>query len=504
MTSPFQLIAEFNELDRHDFKLFVKNSTSKRNSIINEFLGLVYQGFTSKVICEKLYGSYPHTAFYALRKRLTHLLLEYFANERDKELDSPENEVMLLFKAGKKLILNKKYKIGFEYVGKALKKSKDNEFLELTLEILMELVQVAHLNPKIKLSSILLEVECYKNLKNKNDTIAIVYAQVKEKLNEFFLNSIEVSALKEIECIFQKHTLSIDQDLSYRTLYQLGQLSLATSTVTKNFVQELTGFGKIAENIIASKIPKNSNQWTFKLKLLYLLASSNYRAKRFEKSKDYLNRILKLSKTNKVTLLYEFHFKIVVLKSLNINYLGDNRKAFEVLDELLKTSKLQKSNKNWLDGYGVMSMILFHGKQYSSIVKLYRDFKRSDIYFMEIIGLEWVLRKNLVLILTHFELGNIEISEELITRFNSDNQRFLSENPRVTFFMTCIQKVVSNPFQAQNSHFHRFVESKLEKKPRYEEDIFVLSFFAWLKAKMLGEEVYESTIELVGNLGNEI
>ena len=80
----------------------------------------------------------------------------------------------------------------------------------------------------------------------------------------------------------------------------------------------------------------------------------------------------------------------------------------------------------------------------------------------------------------------------------------MSENQRVLFFLICIQKVVSNPFQAKNSHLHRFVEYKLEKKPRYEEDIFVLSFFAWLKAKILGEDVYELTIEIVKNLGNEI
>lgn len=494
----------FDSLERHQFKLYVKSSVSKKESKLREVLELFYKGYTSKSICETVYGSYPNAGYYALRKRLMVLLLEYFAYEKGKELNAKENEIRLHFDAGKNLVLHKSYKLGFYHLTKALEKSKQNDFYTLTHEIVLELIQVAHLSKSLNVKKLIEVHKNYRELRVKQDTIAYAYAEVKETLNTYFLNSQETSALKEIESIFKKYQLNLQEDLNYRTLYQLSQLLLATSTVTKNFVKELESLEAIAQRIIVAREPKNFNQWIFKFKLLYLFASSNYRAKKFKKSNEYLIRILKLSKTKSVALSHELHFKIVVLKSLNINYLDDNSQAFEVLNDLLKTSKLPKSNKNWLDGFGVMSMILFHGKKYSSVVKLYHDLKKSDSELIKIIGLEWVLRKNLILILTHFELGNIEICEELITRFEVDNQRFLSEHQRVLFFIICIQKVVSNPFQAQNSHFHRFVESKLEKKPRYEEDIFVLSFFAWLKAKMLGEEVYESTIGIVENLGNEI
>ena len=110
------------------------------------------------------------------------------------------------------------------------------------------------------------------------------------------------------------------------------------------------------------------------------------------------------------------------------------------------------------------------------------------------------MRKNLILILTHFELGNIEAAHKFILEFKQGNSLFLEFDKRVFFFLMCMEKVVINPFQAKNQHFHKFVESKLEKKPRYEEDIFVLSFFAWLKAKMLGGDIYVSTIDILGNL----
>jgi len=504
MTSPFQLIQEFNKEEKHHFKLFVKNSTSKKDTKLNSFLTLIYNGHTSKVICEELYGTYPNMAFYALRKRLTHLVLEYYATHRDKELDAEQKDIQLHFEAGKKLVLNKKYKLGFECLNKALNKSEHNDFTELTEKIIFELIQFAHLNSDLDLEKLMLKHKSLKKIELKQKSIAIIYARVKQEMNTYFKKSNSAEVLLKIEELFSSQNISIDRDLNYRALYQLAQLTFAASTVSRTFLADLNNFEKRIERIVKAKQPKNSGQWTFKFKLFYLLSTANYRAKKFKQSNDYLNRILKLSRTKRVALSYEFHFKIVVLKSLNINYLGENKQAFEVLNELLKTSKLPKSNKNWMDGFGVMSMILFHGKKYSSILKLYHDFKKSDKQFTEINGLEWVLRKNLILILTHFELGNIEISEELIGRFEFENQRFLSENQRVLFFLICIQKVVSNPFQAKNSHLHRFVEYKLEKKPRYEEDIFVLSFFAWLKAKMLGEDVYELTIEIVKNLGNEI
>ena len=493
-------IHNLDSLERHQFKLYVKSCSNNKESKLTEALSLFYRGYTSRAICESLYGSYPNTGYYALRKRLMVLLLEYYAYEKGKELNEKENEVKLFFEAGKNLVLNKSYKLGFNTFHKALSKSKENEFYSLTNKIVLELIQVAHLNTSINLEELIKEFEKYKELENKQNTIAIAYAEVKEKLNNYFLHSNKINTLIEIDIIFKKYNLDIDRDLTYRTLYQLGQLSLSKSTVTRNFIKDLNSFEKRADYLVSNREPKNFNQWIFKFKLLYLLASSNYRAKRFKKSNDYLNQILNKSNSSAISISKEFYFKVTVLKSLNINYLGENEKASLFLDKFLKESKLPKSNKNWLDGFGVMSMILFHGKKYTSILKLYNNFKKSDLQYQEINGLEWVMRKNLILILTHFELGNIEESERLIQLFKIENSSFLDFDKRVLFFLLCLEKVVSNPFQAKNKHFHKFVESNLEKKPRYEEDIFVLSFFAWFKAKMLEEDMYQSTIEIVRNL----
>jgi len=482
-------------------KSFVKSSVNKDNSKLEKVFELMYQGYSSEKIGQLIYGSYPNSGYYALRKRLYYLILNYIAYEKNKELNNEENDIQLFFVAGKNLILNKSYKLGFECLGKALEKAKKNEFNAATIEILMELIQVAHLNSSINLQTLINDFEKYKDLQHKQNIISIAYAEVKQKMNYFFLNSIKSSALKEIEEVFKKYELSIEKDLNYRTLYQLGQLSLAKSTVTKSFVKELIDFEAKIKNIFQSKEPKNSNQWIFKLKLLYLLASSNYRAKRFTKSNLYINQIIKSTNSINVAISKEFYFKVIVLKTLNTNYLGRNEEAFTILDKLLSTSKLVKINKNWLDGYGVLSLILFHGSKYKDILKLYSSrYRKSDLYYLKANGLEWVMRKNLILILTLYELGKIEEAEKTLNDFKTEYQVFLKKNQRVFFFLMCIEKVISNPFQVKNFHFHKFVESKLEKKPRYEEDIFVLSFFAWLKSKMFEENIYKTTIDIVRNL----
>jgi hypothetical protein len=45
--------------------------------------------------------------------------------------------------------------------------------------------------------------------------------------------------------------------------------------------------------------------------------------------------------------------------------------------------------------------------------------------------------------------------------------------------------------------FKNTVETSFEWKLSVQEDIFVMSFYAWLKAKMNKSQLYETTLELV-------
>jgi|TARA_B110000211_G_scaffold227118_1_gene281553 hypothetical protein len=502
MNSISSLIKKFTKYEKQQFKKYIKSKTTTKHSKLIDYLDLLNKKITSQAICKTMYGVYPHSGYYALRKRINNLFILFYAQERGRDLNKQEDEVKVLYSAGLNLILNKHHHIGFDCLQKALKKAKENEFYGICIDILLDIIQVAHINSSLNLNDLIQEYENYNVLKNKQDKIAIAYAEIKEKLNFYVVNSLQTNTFAEIEIILKQYDINIDKDINFRILFQIGQITLAKSYISKGFIKELNEFEQQIEKKISVTNPKNLNESIYKIRLLYLLAISNFRSKRFKKSSEYLNIIHKNMISESLIVSKEMHFKIIVLKSLNQNYLGNNKKSYFLLNQLLSYSKLAKENKNWLDGYGAMTLILFHGKQYLRILKLYKLFNKPDSFYKNKNGLEWLLRKDLILILTQYELGNTEEAEKQIITFKNKYSELLNSNKRIHFFLICIEKVVSNPYQTTNIHFHKFVESKLDRKPRDVEDIFALSFFAWLKSKMFIKDTYYTTLELVSNLEN--
>jgi hypothetical protein len=45
--------------------------------------------------------------------------------------------------------------------------------------------------------------------------------------------------------------------------------------------------------------------------------------------------------------------------------------------------------------------------------------------------------------------------------------------------------------------FKNLIQNSVEWKPREQEDIFMMCFYAWLKSKMEKRDIYELTLELV-------
>ncbi|MEN8928497.1 MAG: hypothetical protein ABF242_05205 [Flavobacteriales bacterium] len=496
MSDISKLITNLSESEKQHFKSYLASRTNSKESKLLRYLDLLYTHVSSRIICETIYGSYPKTGFYALRKRVNSIFIEFFAYEKGRKHNIEENDINLFFKAGQNLILFKHYHLGFQCMEKALKKSKENELHAKCAEILLAIIQVAHLQNSLSLAELVEDYHYQVNLKAKHDTITIAYAEIKERLNFFFTNSIQVNTLQEIEDIFYKHKLNFSIDANFRILFQIGQITLAKSHVTKNYANELNLLESQTEKIILAGKPKNFSEKIYKIKLMYLLASSNFRSNRFQKSTNYINSMQKFINKSNLDISEEMKFKIAIVKSLNFNYLGFNTKANKTLTDFMRNSKLEKKNKNWLDGYGAMSLILFHGKQYRKISHLYRQFNKKDTYYASTAGIEWVIRKNLILILTYFELGEIEKSLKYITTFKTENARFLRENKKVRFFLYCAEKVVSSPLGIESTRFHKFIESNIETKPRIAEDIFVVSFFAWLKSKIEKKDTYQTTIEV--------
>ena len=64
-------------------------------------------------------------------------------------------------------------------------------------------------------------------------------------------------------------------------------------------------------------------------------------------------------------------------------------------------------------------------------------------------------------------------------------------------FMELVKAYYENPDAVRSKAFEEKVEASFVWLDRAQEDIFVMSFYAWLKSKMQNRKLYDVTLELV-------
>ena len=109
------------------------------------------------------------------------------------------------------------------------------------------------------------------------------------------------------------------------------------------------------------------------------------------------------------------------------------------------------------------------------------------------------MKKNIIEILLLIELDRLELVLNRFERFSRNFSARLNEfgEGRVLVFMDFVKKYYADPDSVTTEAFEAMVERSFEWVGREQEDIFVMSFYAWLKSKMLKRPLYEVTLELV-------
>jgi len=148
-----------------------------------------------------------------------------------------------------------------------------------------------------------------------------------------------------------------------------------------------------------------------------------------------------------------------------------------------------------------LSLVMFY-IQKSDLKKakfIFSKFNHTDNYYTEKAGKEWVLKKNLMEIILYIELGNINLVESRLLSFKRSHFDYLRKinQQRAITYLGFVESYYKNPEQVTTDQFKNKVEESFEWIGLEREDIFVMSFYAWLKSKMEKRPLYQTTLDLV-------
>lgn len=493
MDSISGIINSLTESEKDEFIQFIKKK-NKRKDVKNISL---FESLKTDDIKYTISNFENKPAHYALRKRLYKNLVEFIANKRFESDASLDREVLKLLIVSKFFFEQQQYKAAFKILKKAEEQAGKIERFDLLNEIYHITIEHAYLNPKIDFSKLVKNYQANQKKFLEREQLNLVYASFRVALSKVPDGLELFDFTQTIKTIIAQYNISLQEILSFKSVYQLLFIANEYAALSNNY-HEIERFVEESYSLILEKGKLEDRHLFYHINILYFMANVFFRNKKFEASKRYLNKMeVEMYKQERL-YFKQFERQLVLLRSLNENYSGNAAHALELLDEVLLEVE-ESSDSEQLDLQ--LSRVVFCSQQqnFKSALQTLKKLNGSDAQYEKTKGVDWTIKKNLIEILLHIELKNLDLVHSRILSFKRRYKKHLQaiNQERVLVFLSLAEKYLHAPEFFKTKEFAEQVESSFQWKPHRQEDIFVMSFYAWLKAKVEKKNIYEVTLDLV-------
>ena len=482
--------------EQRQFILYLQKKNKRSDTKNIDLFKLISQDeLTSNEICAKLYGTKSKDAYHALRKRLHHSLIDFTANSNLEEENSIDMQIIKYILASRTLLTHKQYKIAFKVLSKAETMAQEHSLFALLNEIYHTKIQYAYTNESEDINELIRKFKLNQEDVFLEDELNIVYAKIRQAFNEVTFKGEIVDFKTLVTSTLETHNITITDSMSFKSLYQLMTILSMSAFVTNDFYG-LEPFLIDTYRTLLEKKDKGK-QLYYHIQVLYLIANTLFRNKKFAMSLFYLNLMHGQMLYNRKKYYNNFKLKYNLLLALNHNYSNKPDIAISILEDF----NLKKHNdiEALLDIRLSLIMCYFQQSEFKKAHSIFSNFYHRDKWYEEKAGKEWVIKKNLIEILLHLELGNIDLVESRLLSFKRQYYPYLRsiQQNRVITYLKFVEHYYKNPMSVKSVEFFDQVQTSFEWIGAKREDIFVMSFYAWLKSKMEQKPIFEATMELV-------
>jgi len=483
-------------LTTEEKRLFVNtlHQKNKREDTKNiELFKLLDKNISDIIIKEKLYQKQSNGAYHALTKRLSDSLIDFLASRSFESETAEEMNILKLLLASRILFERKQLKVAFKSIHKAEKLAVKNELYNILNEIYHTLIQYAYLNPKSDLDMLTKKLSENGKKYIKQQQLNIAYAQIKLHLDK---TKLDKSPLELINSILFKYDITPNNGLDFKSIYQLMEICNTAAKVHYNYFEILPTMRFLYSHIERQQ-EKTEKHLFYHIKALFIMANTLFRNKYFEESNRFLKNLEKELSKKKAIYKSRFTTQLNLLRGLNSNYLGESNKAIRLLKETIETAKKQKRLQ--YDARLSLVMCHFHQEDYGKAFSELNFLNHSNNYFEKKMGREWVVKKDIIELLLVIELDDIDLVTSRFNSFRKSHRAYLKKTneTRTLQFINLAGEYYRDTEKVSTEIFTEKVEQSFEWIGLEQEDLFVMSFYAWLKSKIEKANLYETTLKLV-------
>lgn len=492
------IIQTFNPEDQQKFIVHLEQKNKRKDTKNIQLFKLLAKGEdSSKAICTKLYNTTQTNAYHALRKRLFQSLIDFTANKNLEDENSIDMQIIKYILASRSYLLQKNYDIAYKILDKAERLADEHLLFPILNEIYHTKIQYAPNYPKIDLEDLILKQKENQKKHQLEDQLNSVYAKLKSDLNAINYEAKVINFEHVLENTIKDNDLKLSESLSFKSLYQLLAIANISALVTSKYFR-IEDFVLKSYKILKSKKETNK-QLYYQIHIVYIIANTLFRNKKFEASLGYINEMEQLMQLKKGAYHKEFTLKKTLVEALNLNFYNQQEKAIALVKTVIE--KKHNDVESLLDLNSSLLMFYFQQEDYLKAKSVLSKFYHTDQWYIEKAGIDWVIKKNVAALLIYIELNEYDLFYSRLKSFKRRYSNYLKQidQLRILTFLKFAETYYIKPESITTAEFKNKLETAFEWTTVKEEDIFVMSFYAWLKNKLSDGKLYETTLQLINS-----
>jgi hypothetical protein len=494
MDSIQELLKLLNTTDKKLFRQFLQRK-NKRGDVKN--LALLNLLETDDIdSLNKLYDPKKNKdAYHALRKRLQDNLLLFLSQKTFETSSSDAHEALRLLVVGRFLLENGVFKVAFKCLDRTERLAGHLEQFNLMNEVLLLKLQYAHLPGAEGLDDLTARFMQNQLYMQREAKLNMAYAFLRLELQEIHLKGKVVNLTALMMTTIRKYKISRLDLMSYKSIYQILFIANEYAAIQQNYAL-IERYINQTNQFMQGQAEKKPAYLFYRISILYFLANFHLRQKAFARSAAYLEEMMDLMATDSryYTLFYLRH---QLLAALNLFYTGFADDAIALLQQALANTKHAAKPEDTEDIQISLTMFLALCNDKRSLKQL-SLLTRTDAWYEKNMGMLWAIRKNLMEILVQAQSGNIELAMSRITGFRRRYKKYLlkTSEERVLSYLRLVEKYLQKPDVISQPAYIKAVTDMQERAEN--NDIFTLSFIAWLMARREKTTAHKLVLKLVG------
>ncbi len=485
---------------RSEFLDFIKRKSKTRARKDAELFQALQQkkAYTPDELQHKLYPDSDNSmAYYALRKRLMRQLSDFILLKRMEEDTTSASSIMGLLSLARYLFDAGADRLAWNLLRKAEKMAAANEQSDLLNNIYNLQIEKADNEFADDLQEITRKRNENKVAADEEERANIAASIIRQQLTLARQQGRNMNFDAVIRQVLEEYQLNEVVGKRPSIFYKLMTIARSAVLARKDFhhFEEyiISQFRQIEETVGFAK-----PHLQYKLDLLYMIAHVLYRTRKFEQSVSYLDLLYAELKANGKTVFQQFYPRYVFLKTANLSFLRRLEEATALMEELLEKEGNSFGIRNLLTAQMGLSFFYFAQENYKKANLILMRMPHSDKFCEQKMGKEWVLKKNLGELIIQIELKNPELAMNKIRTIERSFRDLLGQDAyrNVKGYLTLLKELLNQPDLIEHREFMQVIEGALNFVPREQEDLQAISFYAWIRAKMMKRRYYDVLLEL--------